>query len=793
MASYLTTFTGDGSEVHFTATFPVLRLSDLAVVVDNEWLALGVDYLVSGSTATPLATLTVAPGVGAVVTLRSAVGYTPTDPAAVTTAAPTLNETDTELWQAIGDQAAAEAAARAAADAAIIASGDEPANVGIAPVIATGSTEVRTVANRFADVVNVKDFGAVGDGTADDTAAIQAAVDYALANNKVKVYVPPGIYKTTDTIHIGYGVGYSTVSLEGDGGYDTTGITDIRATFVDRPIINIQGGRKAGVRKLWLSGYGSFTTPWNVSLAAAADPASYVITDAKDDVNAPSCAVCIDGYSGTTPANPYPRPAYPAYLGGSIPAEGSEYGRNYSSDCFVEDCLLRNTLIGICVQPNSNGNGDFMKFTNTVFNGHKVGISIGNSNARSTDYSNCNFNITHTLIDSMSYYKSSFGNYAGNLANIHANQCWRIFNVSLDWAVSATVTGFYCENMNSIGNIPGTKSRIRFVGCSFECIDYKWSGGFTENYPTIVANNRLIKFESCSFNGGRIGFAFEGAPTFEKCHFRPATYFSQAYFVSAQEKLAADWFGGVFTLDSNGMLNGFIDRCSLQGPGTTTSAEYDQSDTTAAYFVHGRARYGTPHVAPTAQLRGNAGSAMLPVGGRSASGRGFAVTTTDTMYQVGDVIAFDGAVASMFYLESITDIGGGSYTHQWNALTNFALVSGTYTPGSAWASSSLPYYFPIGVRHAGKSDRYFKTTAGSADVEYVDYLGTSQNVGSNFDETRRILWAGSNAYAGPMMPFNAANVHVHTISGSTITMSSAAVLTAWWADAPGICLIRLGA
>jgi hypothetical protein len=64
---------------------------------------------------------------------------------------------------------------------------------------ATGSTAARSLANRFADVVNVKDFLCIdglpvaGDGIHDDTTGIQAAIDHA-ANNKTIVFFPSGIY-----------------------------------------------------------------------------------------------------------------------------------------------------------------------------------------------------------------------------------------------------------------------------------------------------------------------------------------------------------------------------------------------------------------------------------------------------------------------------------------------------------------------------------------------------------------------------------------------------------------------
>src|SRR3546814_2479403 len=52
----------------------------------------------------------------------------------------------------------------------------------------------RTLAARLDDYTNVKDFGAVGDGVTDDTAAIQAAVTAALIAGKKRLRFPSGNY-----------------------------------------------------------------------------------------------------------------------------------------------------------------------------------------------------------------------------------------------------------------------------------------------------------------------------------------------------------------------------------------------------------------------------------------------------------------------------------------------------------------------------------------------------------------------------------------------------------------------
>jgi hypothetical protein len=80
--------------------------------------------------------------------------------------------------------------------------------VGATGVIATGSTDSRSVSDRFADVMSVKDYGAIGDGVADDTAAIQAAL-----NDNKGVVFPSGTYAISTQITIRLG---STITFDSD-------------------------------------------------------------------------------------------------------------------------------------------------------------------------------------------------------------------------------------------------------------------------------------------------------------------------------------------------------------------------------------------------------------------------------------------------------------------------------------------------------------------------------------------------------------------------------------------------
>lgn len=87
---------------------------------------------------------------------------------------------------------------------------------------ATGAPTPRTMPDRLAEIHNVMDFDAKGDGSTIDTAAIQAAADAASSAGGGTVYFPLGTYKTDAPIT--YNTASLSIRFRGEGnGTNVTG------------------------------------------------------------------------------------------------------------------------------------------------------------------------------------------------------------------------------------------------------------------------------------------------------------------------------------------------------------------------------------------------------------------------------------------------------------------------------------------------------------------------------------------------------------------------------------------
>src|ERR1043165_2428873 len=109
---------------------------------------------------------------------------------------------------------------------------------------ATGTPTSRPLANRLGEIKNVKDFDAVGDGVADDTTAIQNAVNWTSGANRGTIYFPVGTYKVTNPVTFNYD-GNLSICFRGEGSASLIQGT-VNGYIFDRSLVtpnNTIGGR----------------------------------------------------------------------------------------------------------------------------------------------------------------------------------------------------------------------------------------------------------------------------------------------------------------------------------------------------------------------------------------------------------------------------------------------------------------------------------------------------------------------------------------------------------------------
>ena len=121
--------------------------------------------------------------------------------------------------------------------------------------VQSGSGAVtRTWQSKASDIFSVKDFGAVGDGSTSDTAAIQAAINACGAAGGGTVYFPAGTYALSS----GISWTYDNINLRGVGS-GKSGSTTLKITFSTGNVISI-GSTGSNPNNNSVRGFGVLTT-----------------------------------------------------------------------------------------------------------------------------------------------------------------------------------------------------------------------------------------------------------------------------------------------------------------------------------------------------------------------------------------------------------------------------------------------------------------------------------------------------------------------------------------------------
>lgn len=128
-----------------------------------------------------------------------------------------------------------------------------------------------TVQAELRQRVSVKNFGAVGDGVNDDTAEIQAAIDSAVATNKM-LYIPAGTYQTTASLVIP-----NNLSIKGDGEAKSI----VRATGNTYPVFINKVADAATCKNVVLKGFRIENGTYSFLLTPTGTQADWVWEDLR--------------------------------------------------------------------------------------------------------------------------------------------------------------------------------------------------------------------------------------------------------------------------------------------------------------------------------------------------------------------------------------------------------------------------------------------------------------------------------------------------------------------------------
>ena len=356
--------------------------------------------------------------------------------------------------------------------------------------------------------IDVRDFGAKGDGTADDTAAIQAAINAALEARIPAVHLPAGRYRTTDTIHLGYGETFTTLALLGDGAPSFAGSTAgtlLLPERTDRPALNIQGARMSLVRDVAILGKNhGFIARKIADLKGVndPDPNGWLDPALRGGLrrNAPYAAITVDAYSAPPQVDGYPAPpTLPWARERPVPP-----ARAFSSDVTIERCWVGGFAVGVAVHPaGSDGNGDFVRLSAIIFHNCVYCVAVAQTQSRNFAIRDCNYARVHTFLTNRHFGRGK-GTLGGPIDNVSGGYAYQFMDVFSAGIGPLTVSALFVESQVRLGvwsNNSAFNEPLTFHSCKLNL--YEELTGGSPAALLECGQNGSVRFVGCTFHAAR--------------------------------------------------------------------------------------------------------------------------------------------------------------------------------------------------------------------------------------------------------------------------------------------------
>ena len=613
----------------------------------------------------------------------------------------------------------------------------------------------RTVQDKLRDTVNAKDFGVVGDGVADDYAALQAALNFAIANEKA-VILPVGRYKITNSLIIGSWngtawSGFATASLIGETyAYASGGSAIIEPTFNDKPALIIQNARGVIVQNIAILGQNKIQATIAANYTLMMTESNFVTGGARDSRYSPYAGICIDPFGTSVPPD------------GGYPGMTAYYAANASgsSRVIIDNVRVEEFVVGIMITPNQvTQNAEDIYFRAAFVGYCKVGIAVGQSQSRAVHWYGGNSFFCYYGFDTRSY-----GAQQGTLPHIDgANMAGKyLFNCTTNFGTPCNIQNIHAESFASIGSFfsgATLQQPITFSGCAFAFADFSIGGASRAYADSTFSSTAPVKFIGCEFDNS----AFNGI---YRMYANSSLDFDSCTFQTKQFELPLWRSTGVNALQFQDMTfrNCVVINDATRGVNPSALTDdmiaFDFTRLNRRYAPYGgRVRmydsaanaqrvYWNANVPQTQNERVISATQVVTVG---ADGIATMTTPDGTLVRVGDTIisvtAFSpelGPAGSTYNpIGVVTSVVGNDVTFS-GVPQNF--VSGTYNIRNVW----WPRY-----HLASTGD----VTSGSASILNV---------------TNPTTWVVGNKIRGTGIPVGA---FVTGVSGTTVTISKAATLT----------------